>query len=137
MAAITGLLLYKKYKLIAAKYFIYFLVYLSVCDFIGTYTYYIDDNGALSFLKGTLLEKNNWWTTLYWKMGAVLFFAFYYQKILKERLNQSIVRKLSYFFIIKNKTLAVLSDLESKWESKDVTIPMYEIKAERDKASFS
>lgn len=100
MAAITGVLLYKKYKSIAAKYFIYFLVYLSVCDFIGTYTYYIDDSGVFSFLKGTRLEKNNWWSTLYWKIGAVLFFAFYYQKILKERLNQSIVRKLSYFFII-------------------------------------
>ena len=73
LAAVTGLLLYRKYKLTAAKFFICFLVYLSICDFIGSYVYYIKNNGFLSFLEGTVLVRNFWWTTLYWKIGAIIF----------------------------------------------------------------
>jgi zinc protease len=59
---------------------------------------------------------------------------------LKEFYNKNFSPSVSRFHIVgkidKDKILAILSDLESKWESKDVTIPTYEIKAERDKTSL-
>ena len=100
MAAVTGLLYYKKYKPTAAKYFIFFLVYLSIGDFINTYTKYTANNKMFSFLKGTLLEKNYWWSTLFWKIGAIAFFAFYYQKILKTKRFKIILRYLGFSFVV-------------------------------------
>ena len=100
LAAVTGLLLYKKYKHTAAKYFICFLVYLTICDFIGTYTYYIKNNGFFNFLEGTLFEKNFWWTTIYWKIGAILFFAFYYKKILTNKKNKILLKYLGFSFFL-------------------------------------
>ncbi|MFD0988841.1 hypothetical protein ACFQ1R_01920 [Mariniflexile jejuense] len=98
LAAVTGLSLYKRYKLTAAKYFVFFLVYLSVCDFIGNYVNYIKD-GFLSFLKGTVFIRNFWWSTLYWKIGAIVFFCFYYHKILSTELFKTIIKYsgLSFF----------------------------------------
>jgi len=98
LAAITGIFLFKKYKHSASKYFIYFLVYLAVCDFIGTYTYYINDNGIFRFLKGTYFEYNYWWSTVFWKIGSILFFSFYYQKILKIKVFKKILRYIRYLF---------------------------------------
>ncbi len=72
-AAVTGLLLYNKYKQTAAKYFIWFLVYLSVCDLSNTYVYYIKD-GFLSFLEGTVFIKNFWYIVLENWCYSIFFF---------------------------------------------------------------
>ncbi len=100
LATVTGLLLFKKYKLTVAKYFIWFLVYLSICDFLGTYTYYIKDNGFLNFLENTIFEKNYWWSTLFWKIGAILFFGFYFQKIIINKSYKLIIKYCTVFFLI-------------------------------------
>lgn len=102
MAAVTGILLYKKYKLKHAKYFIWFLVYLFVCDSLGSYKKYVND-GFLYFLKGTVFEKNFWWSTLSWKVGAILFFSFYYSRILKTKAFKFYVKIsgiLFFFFCV-------------------------------------
>ena len=98
MAAITGLLLYKKYKRSNAKYFIWFLVYLFIGDFIGGYKNYVND-GFLSFLKGTVFATNHWWSTLFWKVGAILFFSFYFSKILKTSTFKFIVKISGVLFL--------------------------------------
>ncbi|MDO5980872.1 hypothetical protein [Flavivirga spongiicola] len=100
LAAVTGLLFYKKYKTAAAKYFIYFLIYLIICDFICSYTWYVHPEKIFGFLIGTVFEKNYWWSTLYWSIGAILFFAFYYFKILKNRTFKTIVKYTSYIFLV-------------------------------------
>ncbi|MEN3322177.1 hypothetical protein VP395_00425 [Mariniflexile soesokkakense] len=97
LAAVTGLILYKKYKTTAAKYFIWFLVYLTVCDFLGSYVRYIN-NGFLSFLQGTVFTRNYWWSTLFWKIGAILFFVFYYIQILKTNLFRKLIKFFGYAF---------------------------------------
>jgi len=100
LAAVTGLVLYNKYKQTAAKYFIWFLVYLSVCDFIGSYVHYIKNDGFLNFLEGTVFIRNFWWSTLYWKIGAILFFSFYYYYyILTYEKFKRIVKYSGYFFL--------------------------------------
>jgi hypothetical protein len=100
LSAITGILLFKKYKLTAVKYFIYFLCYLSIGDFFSNYTKLIKNNGILSFLEGTVLEENYWWSTLFWKIGAILFFVFFYNKILKTYIYKTILKPASYFFLL-------------------------------------
>ncbi len=99
LAAVTGLVLYKKYKSTAVKYFIWFLVYLSICDFLGSYVHHIKD-GFLSFIEGTVFVRNFWWTTLYWKIGAILFFSFYYFNILINKSFKIIVKYSGYFFLV-------------------------------------
>jgi len=59
---------------------------------------------------------------------------------LKEFYNKNFSPSVSRFHIVgninKEKTLTVLSDLETKWESKEVTIPTYEMNGDRDKSSL-
>ena len=109
LAAVTGLLLYKKYNHTVAKFFIYFLVCLSICDFLGSYVKYIRNDGFLSFLDGTILRKNFWWSTLYWKIGAPAFLAFYYNKILSNILFKKIIKYYSVFFVIFSFTYIALN----------------------------
>jgi len=99
LAAVTGLVLYNKYKHTAAKYFIWFLVYLSFCDFSGSYVHYIN-NGPFSFLEGTRFVRNFWWSTLYWKIGAIVFFVFYFNKILTKSHHKQVIKYLGYAFIV-------------------------------------
>ncbi len=100
IAAITGVFYYKRYKSTAAKYFIFFLVYLSICDSIGSYTIYVRNTSFLNFLIGTKIEKNHWWFTIFWKIGAIMFFAFYYRKILILRQLKDIIKYTSYSFLL-------------------------------------
>ncbi|WP_298500132.1 hypothetical protein [uncultured Algibacter sp.] len=101
LASVTGLLLYKKYKSTDVKFFIWFLVYLTVCDTLGNYTEYIHDGGILNFLEGSIIDQSYcyWWYTTFWKIGAIMFFAFYYRKILEKKLFKKIIQICSYIFL--------------------------------------
>lgn len=97
-AAVTGIVLFSKYKSsTAAKLFIYYLIYVSIVDLLGGYTYFIED-GPLCFLKGSVFEKNKWWFTIFWNIGGVLFFTLYYFKILKNKLFKNLIKWLSVCF---------------------------------------
>ncbi len=111
LAAITGILLYKKYKLTAAKYFIWILVYIVIGDTFGQYVFYIKNDGILSFLEGTVFERNYWWATLFWNIGIIVFFAFYYIKILKTERFIKIIKFGGSVFLVFSICYIVL-----KWE---------------------
>lgn len=59
---------------------------------------------------------------------------------LKAFYTKNFSPSVSRFHIVgninKDQTLAILSDLETKWESKNVTIPTYEMNGDRDKSSL-
>lgn len=99
LAAVTGLLFYKKYKSSTTKYFIWFLVGVAFCDYGNTYVYHIKNGGIFSFLEGTVLIRNFWWSTLFWKIGAIVFLAFFYRKILSNPVFKIIIKYSSYFFL--------------------------------------
>ena len=100
MSAITGLFFFRKYKDSSSKYFIFFLIYLTLFDFITGYTNLVSPDKLLNFLIDTLIEKNYWLSTLYWKIGAIMFFAFYYRRILKTKFFKSVIKYTSYSFFI-------------------------------------
>lgn len=92
LAALTGLIVYKKYKHTVNKYFIWFLVYIVFMAIIGRYTYWVVGNGSLRFLQGTVLEQNYWWFTIFWNVASVLFFGWYYLKLLNNVLSKKILK---------------------------------------------
>ncbi|MDO6597330.1 hypothetical protein Q4512_10435 [Oceanihabitans sp. 2_MG-2023] len=103
MAAVIGILYFKKYKNTAAKYFIYILIYVAVIELIGAYTIYVNKYEFLKsikvFLKGTVFEKNRWWYTLFWSIGGVKVFSFYYQKILNNKTFIKILKWSTFSFL--------------------------------------
>ena len=99
-AALTGIILFKKFRFTYARYFIYFLIYLSLGDFINTYSHYTESDEIFGFLKGTVLEENYWWSTLFWKVGAIMFFSFYYYKILITKQLKAIIKYIGIIFFI-------------------------------------
>ena len=100
IAALTGVLLFRKYRQGNAKYFIYFLIYLTFFDFVCRYTSLVTEDGPLNFLIGTRFEKNHWLSTLFWKIGAIMFFSFYFSKILKNKRFKGIVKYAGYIFLL-------------------------------------
>lgn len=100
LAAITGIIVYKKYEHTNAKYFIYFLIYLSIGDYINNYVDYIKNDGIFNFLEGTVFIRNHWWSTLFWNIGAIFFFSFYFSKTLKTKLFRNIICNSGYGFLI-------------------------------------
>lgn len=123
LAAITGILLFNKFKYSTAKYFIYFLIYVAIIVVIGRYSFLVKNEGVLSFLDETLLEKNYWWFTLFWKIVAVVFFGWYYSKILQNELHQKLL-KISVLTFIVISAVIILFNLELYFTN---TIPSIQI----------
>src|SRR5690606_16038709 len=48
----------------------------------------------------TVFIRNFWWTTFYWKIGAILFFSFYYHGILANKRFKMILKYSGYSFLI-------------------------------------
>jgi hypothetical protein len=100
ISAVIGLIYLKKFIGTAVIYFIYFLCFIIISEYITTYTLYIENNGFFSFLKGTIIEKNTWWSTLYWKIGAILFYSFYFRRVLKTNTYVLILKYATYVFLV-------------------------------------
>lgn len=104
LAVVFGILSYKKYKHTTAKYFIYFLIYVLFVDCIGNYPFYVKEYKFLSninaIIKGTVFEKNKWWYTIFWRIGSILFFTFYYSKIVKNHIRQKAIKYFGIIFLI-------------------------------------
>ena len=99
LAAVTGILLFKKYKYTYTKYFIYFLVFIAFAEIVSMYTYLVENNGILGFLKDTVFRRNYWWGTLSWSIGGIMFYSFYFLKILKTKKFQHILKISRYAFL--------------------------------------
>jgi hypothetical protein len=104
LAALVGLLTFKKYKKTVVKYFIYFLVYVVIIELVGFYPgigiYYESFNWISRLTKGTLFEQNYLWYSIFWMMGSAIFISFYFKLILKNERNRIILKYLTYIFIL-------------------------------------
>ena len=102
LAAVTGMFFYKKYKDTVARYFIWFLVYVVILELIGTYPTFVKNYEFLSsvrgYLEGTKFERNYWWYTIFWRIGSVLFYAFYFSKIIKSKKTIKVIQISAVIF---------------------------------------
>lgn len=113
IAAITAILCYKKYKNTTIKYFIYFLVYVALIEFVGGIPGYVEKYDFLfdikEKLKGTIFEKNYWWYTISWNIGAPIFYSFYFRKILKDNMFINTLKFTSFLFLVSSIIFIVLN----------------------------
>lgn len=104
IAAITALLVYKKYKNTVVKYFCWFLVYVFLLELIGGYTVYVAKYPFLSeiknALKGTLIEKNYWWYNFFWGIGSVVFYTTYFMTVIDKKQYKVIIGWSRAIFVI-------------------------------------
>ncbi|WP_248723064.1 hypothetical protein [Seonamhaeicola sp. ML3] len=100
IAAMTGLVIYGKYKNTPARYFIFFLVYIAFLETTGSYVRFVRADKFLHFLMGTLIEANYWMYTLGWKIAAIVFFSFYYYKILRSTRLKMILKYVGWAYLV-------------------------------------
>lgn len=99
LAAVTGIFCYKKYKATAAKYFIFYLIYIFLVDFFGRYPTYLKDLELDYLIKNTVFEKNYLWYIVLGSLGRMLLFLIYYRKILRAELFKKLYSYTTYFLI--------------------------------------
>ncbi|MBF8149950.1 hypothetical protein ITJ86_08570 [Winogradskyella sp. F6397] len=98
LAALTGVLYYKKFKFTVAKYLIFFLIYAFLVDLIGSYPEYLYNLDLYYLIEGTLIEINYWWFTIFWFFGIVTFISFINYNILKKNIYKKTVKYVFYIY---------------------------------------
>lgn len=92
LAAVTGLLCLKKYKTTAAKYIIYFLVYVFILELLGNYPKALKYIDGAYLIKDTLIETNYWWFNLFGRIGFSLFLSIIFYNILTIKIYKKIIK---------------------------------------------
>ncbi len=104
-SAIIGFILYKKYKNTTTKYLILFLGYVVFIELIAYYPTLLKLD-SLDLLKQiidkTVFKQNYWIYTLFWHIGSIMFYSFFYFKILKKKYNKLIVKYVSMIFLLSS-----------------------------------
>jgi hypothetical protein len=103
LCAVIGVIFYKKYKNLNSRIFIYYIIYVALVDFLGSYPSYVIEfeglHGVRDYLKETRFNRNYWWFTTFWNIGSVLFMSYYYYMILKSRTFKKIVKYVCIIFL--------------------------------------
>ncbi|MFD2823770.1 hypothetical protein ACFS5M_08820 [Lacinutrix iliipiscaria] len=112
MAAIAAIISYKKFKNTNVKYFIYFLIYVALVDFLGGYKSFFSEYDTLKrfkeIIKGTFFDNNYWWFTLFWNIGSALFFSYYYYKLIVNHRFKSIIKVTCSLFLLMSFGLIII-----------------------------
>ncbi len=106
VAAFVGTVYFSKFKKSEVKYFIYFLWYVALMQFFASYTGFVNEFEFLKpikeLIKGTRFEKNYWPFTLFWSIGAVVFYSFYFQRIINNAIQKQIVKIITILFVLSS-----------------------------------
>lgn len=101
IAAFTGVILYKKYKNTHVKYLIYFLVYTFFIDTIGDYPSILKKLGYFHLIKGTLIESNYWWYTIFWWIGLSVIMVYLNYRVVKTIRFKKILKYGFYLYSLQ------------------------------------
>lgn len=111
LAAIIGLIYLKKFKQTYTRYFIYFLIYVLFVELGGYYPLFAYIDGEITWIgalvKGTLVQRNFLWYTLFWQLGSPIFLSYYFYKVL----GNSTFKKIIKYSIIIYVTFTVIYSL--------------------------
>jgi len=103
IAALTGLICYKKYKHTNVKYFIWFLIYVVFIELIGSYPILVRKYDCLNdieiFLKEIHLDRNYWFFTIFWIVGSALFYGLYFRALIKKKTFKRVVKYAIILFL--------------------------------------
>ncbi|GFZ85924.1 hypothetical protein GCM10011531_16520 [Aquaticitalea lipolytica] len=100
LAAVIGLFCLKKYKTTAAKYFIYFLVYAFFVDLLGGYPRFLRTFNLSYLIENSVIKANYWWFTIFWNIGAVLFYSFLFRKIISKEISNKVIKYSTFVFLL-------------------------------------
>ncbi|MFD2823769.1 hypothetical protein ACFS5M_08815 [Lacinutrix iliipiscaria] len=100
IAALVGIILLPKYKNSFSKYFVYFLTYVVFVEVIGYTLAYYRNHELLIFIKNAGVSGSTWWYTIFWSIGSILFFMFYYHGVLKSQRNKAVIKGISAMFFV-------------------------------------
>ncbi|MBP1839683.1 hypothetical protein [Formosa algae] len=104
LALAMGLISFKKFKNTPIQYFILFLLYSVLVELGGSTLKNLHPGGALEeyqyLLKYRFFYSNYWWYGLFWTIGSVLFWSFFFQKIISNKTYRNILNISTYAFII-------------------------------------
>lgn len=102
LAAVAGLYSYRKYKQTAVRYFIYFLCYVVILEWVARYPHYFKTYGKFDIIEGTIFEKNYWFYAIFWRICGTLFFLFYYRKVIKSKIYRSLLKYAGTLFLLSS-----------------------------------
>lgn len=120
-SAIIAVIYFKKYKNYNSKIFIYYMIYVALVDFFGSYPMYLIKIEALSniklFVDGTHFRRNYWWFTIFWNIGSAVFLSYYFQKTYKSEIFTKVVRYVCLLFVISS-FVYIIYDLNAFFNSQ-------------------
>jgi hypothetical protein len=106
IAAVTGIIYYKKFSNTPVKYFIYFLVYLAIMELVGAYPTYVKNfdylTEARELLEGTKFEKNYWYYTIFWIILSAVFYSFYFIQFLESDGFIKAIKYITAIFVLSS-----------------------------------
>ena len=104
LAALVGLIFFKKFKNTPTRYFIYFLLYVVVIELLGYYPSFSKKYQWLDWLKrlteNTVFEENYLWYAIFWQLGSAIFLSFYFNRILINENYKNVIKYSLLAFLI-------------------------------------
>lgn len=99
-AALTGFIVYHKFKKTHSKYLMWFLLWVVVVEITAYYPEFLIDLGRYHLIEGSLFQNNYWVYTFGWTLGSTMFYPWFLRKKYKSESLAKVIRYLQYGFII-------------------------------------
>ncbi|RAJ17190.1 hypothetical protein [Olleya aquimaris] len=104
LAALTGLIFYKKFKSKAARIFIWFLIYVQIIETLAGYPSFIKNSDNFEWLdtivKDTIFRENYWFYDIFWTIIGSLIISYYFYLVSKDAFLKKIIKVSSLLFLI-------------------------------------
>ena len=100
IAAVSGLISYKKYKETAATFFIKILVFLFIVELVGFYSSCYKYFSFLEPVYNSVFRQNYWWYTLSFDVMAIVLFSMLFQKVIINKVYINILKYGTYCFVL-------------------------------------
>lgn len=125
LSAIAGIYYLKKVPAIStpSKMLVAFLWFTFFVEVVGAYSpvAYFSEYKFLSFVKGTIFERNRWLYNIY-NIIKFVFFVYYFRSYIKRKFNRNLLLILTSLFIITSIVNLALTDVFFKFESQYVNL---------------